>query len=90
MPGEIELYPHQCRMGRAAARMKLCVDCKWSNRANVSPECSCPQNGIDLVTGKVVKEYCTVSRLFGWLGCRLLFGGSCGKEGRWWEARDAG
>lgn len=67
--------------------MKLCVDCKWSDRNAVVPRCACPRNGINVETGGTEIEYCRVNRLFGWLSARLM--GKCGQAARWWEARDA-
>jgi len=76
--------------------VKLCKDCKWcknTNKRRAYFECHHPNNRserIDLVDGEVIKvsqvTYCDNQRLRDWLQCRTTH--TCGKEGRWWEAKD--
>ena len=68
--------------------MKLCKDC-----IHVYPAswiCDCPKNIVESdVNGKTAHRltYCESQRKHGFMLCRLL--NTCGKEGRWWEPKEA-
>jgi hypothetical protein len=75
--------------------LKLCKDCHWSA---IDPDsggadrdryiCGFPRN-INLVTGEAIegwKKRAFLQRRDGYVGCRMR--GTCGKEGRWFQARE--
>jgi len=68
--------------------MKLCVDCKWSEKTVSENLYSCthPSNyKIDIQTGKTVQKerYCNVQRMsFGWIS------GMCSRAGFKFEPKE--
>lgn len=70
--------------------MKLCKDCKWCLPPNGRhSRCDNPKNiVIDPVTGEKRRkwEFCSTQRLYGMFEAWSLK--MCGKEGKWWEAKE--
>ena len=75
--------------------MKLCKDCKWCKDPGRFAKCAHPKNKVDdsaPYTGfnddyALKIEYCSIHRAAGIIHCRVT--GLCGKEGRWWEPKEA-
>jgi hypothetical protein len=79
--------------------MKLCKDCKWSNKSEVLGSkgdnifsCKNPQNQnkphINIVSGNSWPSdrlLCNWQRKQGWIRARIT--GACGSDGRWFEAK---
>jgi hypothetical protein len=69
--------------------MKLCNDCKYSERDYLFLICQHPKNmKIDHSTGKKVYrwEYCSTHRLNGWVTAWAIR--QCGKPARWFEPKE--
>ena len=72
---------------------RLCRDCKWCKEPGEFAKCYHPKNTRNIsakYTGFTERvslniNYCSTHREAGWIHCRMA--GSCGKEGRWWEAK---
>ena len=67
--------------------LKLCVACRHYNAFRGT--CNHPKTPKErnVVTGKPEPVYASSNRLFdGWIG---WFTNTCGKQGRWWEAKEA-
>lgn len=68
---------------------KICAECRWYEPHMLVDCCSCPKNlEKNVVSGNYMYRhmFCSDHRDDGFIECRIMH--TCGKEGRWWEAKN--
>lgn len=65
-------------------KIKLCKDCKWTDKKGYALWCKHKKSGfVDYSTGEKFYSTCALFRRGCWLDARLF--GWCGEAGRFWE-----
>lgn len=70
---------------------RTCATCRWAidtQYSGTTAKCTAPQGAS--VTGfdeDRIHKWCSLQRKHGWFAVRTLYPQSCGREGRWWQAK---